>query len=101
MQPPLLSVRNLRVCFTIHDSVLDVVKGVSFDVHRGKTLALVGESGSGKSVIARTILGILPDIGKAYDGNIILREQPDAPVDLLGLDPGGKQMRGYRAAVFP
>ena len=68
---------------------------VSFDVYCGKTLALVGESGSGKSVIARAILGILPDIAKAHAGRIILCEG-DQPVDLLALNPNGREMRGYR-----
>ena len=96
MSSPLLSVNNLRVRFSVHDSLIDVVKDVSFDVYRGKTLALVGESGSGKSVIARSILGILPVIGDAYSGSIILREQEDKPIDLLTLDPDGQQMRSYR-----
>lgn len=96
MTSPLLSVRNLWVQFRAHDSLLDAVKGVSFDVERGKTTALVGESGSGKSVIARSILGILPDIGEAYNGQIILEEKGEQPVDLLTLESNSKQMRRYR-----
>ena len=96
MNPPLLSVKNLWVQFRVHDGLVDAVKGVSFDIQRGKTTALVGESGSGKSVIARSILGILPDIGEAYNGEIILNEKDREPVDLLSLDPNGRRMRGYR-----
>ncbi len=96
MTAALLSVRDLRVHFRIHDNVVDAVRGVSFDVYRGKTLALVGESGSGKSVIARSIMGILPGIADPYNGKIILREEQDAPVDLLTLNPDGEQFRAYR-----
>lgn len=96
MTLPLLSVENLRVHFRIHESIIDVVKGVSFDVFQGKTLALVGESGSGKSVIARSIMRILPVIADAYSGKIILREDENSPVNLLTLKEDGRQMRNYR-----
>ncbi|MGB5707711.1 MAG: ABC transporter ATP-binding protein [Arenicellales bacterium] len=96
MSSPLLAVENLWVQFRVHDSLLDAVRGVSFEIHSGKTLALVGESGSGKSVIARSIMGILPSIAQAYNGKIILTEKDSEPVDLLSLDPNGSRLRGFR-----
>ncbi|MGX9120784.1 ABC transporter ATP-binding protein [Mesorhizobium sp. BHbsci] len=45
---------------------IDAVCGVSFEIHKGETLALVGESGSGKSTIARTLIGLQP----AFSGSI-------------------------------
>ena len=57
---PLLEVTDLAVDFRQGDSVTHAVKGVSFSVNRGETLALVGESGSGKSVTALSILKLLP-----------------------------------------
>ncbi|MEM1399896.1 MAG: ATP-binding cassette domain-containing protein, partial [Pseudomonadota bacterium] len=47
---PLLDVDDLRVSFRVPGGTTDVIKGVSFTVQEGKTVALVGESGSGKSV---------------------------------------------------
>src|SRR5580698_879260 len=56
----LLEVRDLSVTFGSGARAVAAVKGVSFDVGRGETVALVGESGSGKSVTALSVLQLLP-----------------------------------------
>ena len=57
----LLSVQDLRVSFRLDKhTVIEALKGVSFDIPRNSTVALVGESGSGKSVSSLAILGLLP-----------------------------------------
>lgn len=56
----LLEVRDLSVAFGSGPGAVEAVKGVSFDLERGETLALVGESGSGKSVTALSVLQLLP-----------------------------------------
>ena len=66
----LLRVENLRVAIGSRENRVEVVKGVSFRIPKGKTVALVGESGSGKSIIAQTIMGILPDIADVTGGSI-------------------------------
>ncbi len=94
----LLRVENLRVCFELHGSQLEVVKGVSFRVRPGSIVALVGESGSGKSVISQSILGILPKTGSITGGKILFRDPraPDEIIDIAALNTDGRKMRGLR-----
>jgi microcin C transport system ATP-binding protein len=56
---PLLDVKNLAVDFHGAGTISHAVKGISFDIRKGETVALVGESGSGKSVSAMSILKLL------------------------------------------
>jgi oligopeptide/dipeptide ABC transporter ATP-binding protein len=58
--PALLQVKDLHVEFQTYGGVVKAVRGVSFDVDSGKTLAIVGESGCGKSVTVQSIMGLLP-----------------------------------------
>jgi microcin C transport system ATP-binding protein len=56
----LLRVENLGVRFHIEKRIVDAVRGVSFHIDKGETVALVGESGSGKSVSALSVVQLLP-----------------------------------------
>ena len=56
----LIKINNLSVGFQSHNRETEVVKSISFDIPKGKTVALVGESGSGKTVTALSILKLLP-----------------------------------------
>ncbi|MEU1472236.1 ABC transporter ATP-binding protein [Streptomyces sp. NPDC005761] len=69
----LLRVRDLGVEFTAPDgSALRAVRGVSFTVNRGETLAVVGESGSGKSTTALALNRMLPGTGRITTGTVHL-----------------------------
>ena len=94
----LLSIRDLRVYLDVDAGTVKAVDGVSFRVPEGGTVALVGESGSGKSVVAQTIMGILPRIAHIESGEILFKDPklPGAVVDLSRLDPRGPQMQNIR-----
>lgn len=56
----LLEVKDLAVSFKTYFGEVEAVRGVSFHVNKGETVALVGESGCGKSVTASSIMQLLP-----------------------------------------
>ncbi len=66
-----LSVKDLRISFRTDGGKLQAVRGISFDLFEGETLALVGESGSGKSVTNRAIMGILAGNAVKEGGEIL------------------------------
>ena len=86
----ILSVKNLRVSFWTNNGTVKAVRGVSFDLYRGRTLAIVGESGSGKSQTSRAIMGILApnkiiEEGEIlYDGRDILRLKEEELTKIRG-----------------
>ena len=69
----IISVENLHVKFTLRGAVLNVLRGISLDIHKGESIAIVGESGSGKSVFTKTFLGMLDSNGYIDSGTIRFR----------------------------
>jgi peptide/nickel transport system ATP-binding protein len=93
----LLRIRDLKVDFNVHGIVVEAVRGVSFDVSPGTTVALVGESGSGKSVIAQSIMRILPDTGSITEGEILFNDPKRGEVvDIAKIDGKGPRIRSIR-----
>ena len=85
-----LEVKNLRISFRTNNGKVQAVRDISFDLERGRTMAIVGESGSGKSVTSRAIMGILA--GNAiveggeilYDGKDLLKITEDDMYKIRG-----------------
>lgn len=96
----LLSVDNLCVEFATHSASVQAVRGVSFDLYKGETVAIVGESGSGKSVTVKTIMGLLADNGTITDGKIEYKGL-DKSVDLVKYtDKQYENIRGSEMAMI-
>ena len=91
-----LEVRNLVTHFPTRGGLTKAVDGVSFTVHRGKTLCIVGESGSGKSVTARSILQIVDAPGRIVSGEMLLHSPNGDVIDLARLAPHGRAIREVR-----
>jgi peptide/nickel transport system ATP-binding protein len=70
--PALIDVRDLAVAYHVGGQVNQAVRGVSFRVDKGETIAIVGESGSGKSTLANAILGLLPDNAEVTSGQLLV-----------------------------
>ncbi|MED1946111.1 MULTISPECIES: ABC transporter ATP-binding protein [Brevibacillus] len=72
MNQHLLTIDNLRVNFKTYGGEVQAVRGVSFYVDKGETVAIVGESGCGKSVTAQAIMGLIPNPpGKIVGGKVV------------------------------
>lgn len=90
MSEKILEVKDLEVQFNTDRGTISAVKGVSFEMFKGKSLGIVGESGSGKSVTALAIMGLIPTPpGKISRGEINFKGK-----DLLKLN--NSQMRKIR-----
>jgi len=104
--PDLLSVRDLKVHIDVDAGVVRAVDGVSFRVPDGGTVALVGESGSGKSVVAQSIMGILPRIARVVAGEIAFRDpKSGSESDLVALQrqrrrDAMRSIRGGRISII-
>ena len=91
-----LSVKDLHVNFYTNQRCNKVLRGVSFDIRRGRTLCVVGESGCGKSVTANSILRLLPDLSRIESGSITYYKDDGTEVRLDQLEKNGKEMRALR-----
>ena len=92
----LLAVRDLHVTFRTERGPVEIVQGLSFDLHPGEIVALVGESGSGKSVSALSIMRLLPRAALPPRGAVLFNGR-----DLLTLEADAmRRVRGSEIAMI-
>jgi oligopeptide transport system ATP-binding protein len=93
---PLLDVRDLEVRFGGGARAVPAVRGLSFSVWPGQTLAIIGESGSGKTVGARALMGLLPPSAVVTGSAVLCGQQ------LIGLrEREMRRIRGSQIAIVP
>ena len=91
-----LSVNDLKISFRTDAGKVQAVRNISFDLHKGETLAIVGESGSGKSVTSKAIIGILSGNAIVEGGEILYDGQ-----DLLKIsEEDYHKIRGDKIAMI-
>lgn len=88
-QEKILEVKDVAISFKTQYGILNAIRGVSFDLYKGETLAIVGESGSGKSVSSRAIMGLLAPNAIYESGTIMYKG-----LDMLSLNE--KQLNEIR-----
>ena len=86
---PLLEIKNLKTVFSTARGVIQAVDGVSLTLDTGETLGIVGESGCGKTMLALSIMRLIPANGRIAEGQVLFAGQ-----DLLSLSEA--QMREKR-----
>jgi len=97
MSETLLDIRKLTTCFSSPQGIAKAVDTVSLSFMQGETLAIVGESGCGKTVLALSILGLIPDPpGRITDGSILYRGD-----DLLEMSEAElRKVRGNKISMI-
>lgn len=92
-----VKVDDLYVNFYNNNRCNKVLRGVSFELKKGKILCIVGESGCGKSVTANSLMGLLPELSRIESGEIHFYYQgKDIRIDQLKRT--GKEMRSLRGS---
>jgi len=71
----LLSVRNLAAHFFLEEGILKAVDGVSFDMGGDEIVALVGESGCGKTIVALSLINLLPASARVVSGQVLFSNE--------------------------
>lgn len=97
MSSPVLSVKNLSTSLLLGNEFATVVEEISFNLYRGKTLALVGESGCGKTMTALSLMRILPYPPKSIVSGEVLYQNKNL---LTVPEQEMRKIRGGRIAMI-
>src|SRR5215211_8341113 len=92
----ILQVLDLQISFSTYAGEVEAVRGISFDLRQGETLAIVGESGSGKTVTAKSLLRLLPEANTRIKGGEAVFEGQDR---LKRSEKQMQKVRGSRIAM--
>ncbi len=97
MRNPILDIQSLTTCFSSPKGIAKAVDTVSLTFMQGETLAIVGESGCGKTVLALSILGLIPDPpGRVTEGSVFYKGE-----DLLDMTENQlRQIRGNQISMI-
>ncbi|MGE5703875.1 MAG: ABC transporter ATP-binding protein [Clostridia bacterium] len=96
MNETILEVSNLKTSFFTRAGEVQSVRGVDFSIRKGEVVGIVGESGSGKSVMAKSILSLIPQTGKIVNGEIRF-----GGINLLAMSEKElREIRGNRIAMI-
>jgi oligopeptide/dipeptide ABC transporter ATP-binding protein len=95
---PILEINNLKTYFYLETSTVRALDGINLTLSRKTTLGLVGESGCGKSIMAMSVMRLIPSPpGKIVNGQINLyRKSSQEIIDIAKLNPQGAEMRSIR-----
>ena len=96
MENPLLEIQDLKTYFHMEKGIGKAVDGISLEIEGKKTLGIVGESGCGKSVMAMSIMGLVPQPPGRIESGRILFHGKNGLKDLTKLEPKGSDYRKIR-----
>lgn len=95
VKSPVVEIHGLSVCFPGSQGPLTIIDGLDLAIAKGEILGLVGESGCGKTMLARSILRLIPPPGRVTGGRIMFDD-----VDLLSLNNEDMRLiRGDKIAI--
>ena len=96
--PPILEIKNLKTYFFLERATVRALDGVNLALPFSSTLGVVGESGCGKSIMAMSVMRLIPSPpGKIVEGEVnLFKKGSNSPVDLTKLDARGSEIRAIR-----
>ena len=99
----LVEIKDLRTYFYLAEGVVRAVDGLDLEIRHGRTLGVVGESGCGKTILAYSMLRLVPPPGRIVSGEILyfpLQNENGTisgpAIDITSLNPKVKTIRNIR-----
>lgn len=96
MENTLIKIEDLCTYFYTDDGIVRAVDGVGIEIEEKKVLGIIGETGCGKSMLALSIMRLVPPPGRIVRGKILYRYNDKDTIDLAELHPMGDMIRDIR-----